>query len=169
MFYLIWCPIAQESSLGRKRWILGENSISRDLLPDNVRLDPDNVRPVVWVSGDLHPDNVWLNWTMYVIVGWVPIFREVWGKSIGGDLDVADEGSEQCRFEPMQSLHHGSVGYQPVLTRIGLAKKALSLQANREHKQEQERIILNCRWIISSRKLGSYKPNVGETVLDRLI
>jgi hypothetical protein len=38
------------------------------------------------------------------------------GKSIGGDLDVDDEGSEQCRFEPVQSLHHGSVGYQPVQT-----------------------------------------------------
>jgi hypothetical protein len=57
-------------------------------------------------------------------------------KSIGGDLDVDDEGSEQRRFEPIQSLRHGSVGYQPVHTRIGLTKKALSLQVNREHKQE---------------------------------
>jgi hypothetical protein len=38
------------------------------------------------------------------------------GKSIGGDLDVDDEGFEQCRFEPVQSLHHISVGYQPVRT-----------------------------------------------------
>jgi hypothetical protein len=38
------------------------------------------------------------------------------GKSIGGDLDVDDDGSEQRRFEPVQSLHHGSVGYQPVHT-----------------------------------------------------
>jgi hypothetical protein len=66
-------------------------------------------------------------------------------KSVGGDLDVDDEGSEQHRFEPVQSLHHGSVGYQPVRTQIGLAKKATSLQANREHKQEQEKTILNCR------------------------
>jgi hypothetical protein len=35
-------------------------------------------------------------------------------KSIGGDLDVDDEGSEQRRFKPMQSLHHGSIGYQPM-------------------------------------------------------
>jgi hypothetical protein len=56
--------------------------------------------------------------------------------SIGGDLDVDDEGSEQRRFELVQLLHHGSVGYQPVRTRIGLAKNAMSLQANREHKQE---------------------------------
>jgi hypothetical protein len=56
------------------------------------------------------------------------------GKSIGGDLDVDDEGSEQYRFEPVQSLHHGFVGYQPVHTWIGIAKKAMSLQVNREHK-----------------------------------
>jgi hypothetical protein len=58
------------------------------------------------------------------------------GKSICGDLDVDDEGSEQRRFEPVQSPHHGSVGYQPVHTQIGLTKKAMFLQANREHKQE---------------------------------
>jgi hypothetical protein len=67
------------------------------------------------------------------------------GKSIGGDLNVDDEGSEQCRFESVQSLHHSFVGYQPMRTRIGLAKKAMSLQANRERKQEQERTISNYR------------------------
>jgi hypothetical protein len=49
------------------------------------------------------------------------------GKLISGDLDVDDEGSEQRRFEPVQSLHHGSIGYQPMRTRIGLAKKAMFL------------------------------------------
>jgi hypothetical protein len=67
------------------------------------------------------------------------------GKSIGGDLDIVDKGSEERRFEPVQSLHYGSVGYQPMHTRIDLAKKAMSLQANREHNQEQERTISNCR------------------------
>jgi hypothetical protein len=57
------------------------------------------------------------------------------GKSIDGDLDVDDKGSEQRRFEPMQSLHHSSIGYHPVHTRIGLTKMAMSWQANREHKQ----------------------------------
>jgi hypothetical protein len=38
------------------------------------------------------------------------------GKSTGGDLDVDDEGSEQGWFELVKSLHHGSVGYQPVRT-----------------------------------------------------
>jgi hypothetical protein len=60
--------------------------------------------------------------------------------SIGGDLDVDDECSEQRRFEPVQLLHHGSIGYQPMHTRIGLRKKAMSLQVNREHRKEQSRI-----------------------------
>jgi hypothetical protein len=38
------------------------------------------------------------------------------GKSIGGDLNVDDEGSKQHRFKPVQSLHYGSIGYQPVHT-----------------------------------------------------
>jgi hypothetical protein len=67
------------------------------------------------------------------------------GKLIGGDLKVDDEGSEQHQFEPVQSLHPGSIGYQLMCTQIGLAKKAMSLQVNREHKQEQKRTILNCR------------------------
>jgi hypothetical protein len=67
------------------------------------------------------------------------------GKLIGGDLNVDDEGSKQHRFEPVQSLHPGSIGYQPMCTQIGLAKKAMSLQVNQEHKQEQKRTILNYR------------------------
>jgi hypothetical protein len=35
------------------------------------------------------------------------------GKSIGEDLDVDGKGSEQ-NVEPLQSLHHYSVGYQSV-------------------------------------------------------
>jgi hypothetical protein len=56
------------------------------------------------------------------------------GKSNGGNLD--DEGFEQRRFEPVQSLHHGSIGYQPMHTWIDLTKKAMYLQTNQEHKQE---------------------------------
>jgi hypothetical protein len=32
-------------------------------------------------------------------------------KSIGENLNVDDGDSEQRRFESVQSLHHGSVGY----------------------------------------------------------
>jgi hypothetical protein len=35
-FHPIWCHIAQESSLGRKGWILVKNHVFRDLLSDNV-------------------------------------------------------------------------------------------------------------------------------------
>jgi hypothetical protein len=35
------------------------------------------------------------------------------GKSIDGNLDIDDKGSEQ-NFEPLQSLHHCFVGYQSV-------------------------------------------------------
>jgi hypothetical protein len=56
--YLIWCPIAQESSLGRNGRILGDNRVSKDLPSNNVRLDPDNVQLIVRVSRDFQPDNV---------------------------------------------------------------------------------------------------------------
>jgi hypothetical protein len=35
------------------------------------------------------------------------------GKSIDGDLDIDEEGFEH-NFEPLQSLHHCSIGYQSV-------------------------------------------------------
>jgi hypothetical protein len=46
--------------------------------------------------------------------GWGPDLPRRRGKSIGGDRDVDDEGSEQ-NFESLQSLlHHRSVGYLSV-------------------------------------------------------
>jgi hypothetical protein len=43
--------------------------------------------------------------------GWGPDLPRRRGNSIGEDLDLDDEGSEQ-NFEPLHSLHHCSVGYQ---------------------------------------------------------
>jgi hypothetical protein len=57
------------------------------------------------------------------------------GKSIGGDLDVHNKGSEQ-NVEPLQSLHHSSIGYQSMHRRIELTKKSNPSKRNREHKQE---------------------------------
>jgi hypothetical protein len=37
------------------------------------------------------------------------------GRSIGGDLDVGEEGTKQM-IVTLQSLHHGSVGYQHTCT-----------------------------------------------------
>jgi hypothetical protein len=64
------------------------------------------------------------------------------GKSIGGDLDNDDKGSEQRRFEPVQSLHHGSVGYQHMHTQISLAKKAMSLQSRTQARTGKNNLEL---------------------------
>jgi hypothetical protein len=133
----------------------------------SFRLSATESHETMWATGALSLFSFLL--LHNVIVGWVLIFWEVQGKSIDGDLNIDDESSEQRRFEPVKSIHHNSIGYQHVRTRFGITKKVMSLQANREHKQEQERAISNCRWMISSWKLGSYKPNVGETIIDRLI
>jgi hypothetical protein len=56
------------------------------------------------------------------------------GRSIGRDLNIGEEGSEQ-NIETLQSLHHGSVGYQHTHTRVGLAKKAKFLQVQPRMQQ----------------------------------
>jgi hypothetical protein len=56
----------------------------------------------------------------------VPDLSRGRGRSVGGDLDIGEEGSEQT-IETLQSLHHDSVSYQHACTRVGLAKKAKSL------------------------------------------
>jgi hypothetical protein len=63
------------------------------------------------------------------------------GRSIGGDLDISEEGSEQT-IVTLQSLHHGP------LTRVGLTKKTYPCKCNREHKQEPERMQLNLMIIV---------------------
>jgi hypothetical protein len=50
----------------------------------------------------------------------IPRYR---GRLVGGDLDIGEEDSEQTIIT-LQSLHHGSIGYQHTRTRVGLAKKA---------------------------------------------
>jgi hypothetical protein len=48
------------------------------------------------------------------------------GRLIGGDLDIGEEGSEQT-IVTLQSLHHGSIGFEHAHPRVGLAKKAMFL------------------------------------------
>jgi hypothetical protein len=57
------------------------------------------------------------------------------GRLIGEDLDIGEKDFEQM-IVTLQSLHHGSIGYQHVRTRVGLAKKAYLCKCNRESKQE---------------------------------
>jgi hypothetical protein len=65
------------------------------------------------------------------------------GKSIGGDLDVDDEGSEQRRFEPVQSLYHGSVGYQPCTHELASPRRLCPckrIENTNKNRKEQSRI-----------------------------
>jgi hypothetical protein len=57
----------------------------------------------------------------------VPVLLRDCGRLIDGDLDVGEEGSEQTTVT-LQSLHHGSIGYQHARTRVALTKKAMFLQ-----------------------------------------
>jgi hypothetical protein len=51
------------------------------------------------------------------------------GWSIGGDLDVGEEGSEQI-IVTLQLIHHDSIDYQHAHTLVGLAKKAYPYKCN---------------------------------------
>jgi hypothetical protein len=64
------------------------------------------------------------------------------GRSIGEDINIDEEGSEQT-IVTLQLLHYGFVGYQHLCTRVGHVKKAYLCKCNREHKQERERMQLN--------------------------
>jgi hypothetical protein len=72
----------------------------------------------------------------------VPDLSQGRGRSICGVLDIGEEDSKHT-IVTLQLLHHGSIGYQHVHTRVDLAKKAYPCKCNREHKQEQERPQLN--------------------------
>jgi hypothetical protein len=76
------------------------------------------------------------------------------GRSIGGDLDIGEEGSEQT-IVTLQWLYHGSVGYQHVHTWVDLAKKAYPCKCNPEHKQEQERMQLNLQMNVLAHECGA--------------
>jgi hypothetical protein len=56
--------------------------------------------------------------------GWGPDLLRRRGKSIGEHLDIDDEGSEQ-NFEPLQSLHHCSVGYQSVKQELNSPRRLI--------------------------------------------
>jgi hypothetical protein len=84
--------------------------------------------------GKLKSDTTW--W------GLVPDLLRGRGRPIGGDLDIGEEGSEKT-IVTLQSLHHGSDGYQHTRTWVCLTKKAYPYKCNWEHKEEQERMQLN--------------------------
>jgi hypothetical protein len=71
--------------------------------------------------------------------GWFPIFREVEIGRLVENSMLVKKASEQT-IVTLQSLHHGSVGYHLVHTRVGLTKKACPCMFNQEHKQGYERM-----------------------------
>jgi hypothetical protein len=76
---------------------------------------------------------------------------------IGGDLNVSEEGSEQMIIT-LQSLHHGSVGYQQTHTRVGLAKKAKFLQMQLRTQARTRMNATELQMNDYTQKLGSKKP-----------
>jgi hypothetical protein len=58
-------------------------------------------------------------------------------KSIGGHLDVDDEGSEYS-FEPLQSLHHCSSGYQSVQHELTLPRRLIPASAIENTSKNEE-------------------------------
>jgi hypothetical protein len=67
--------------------------------------------------------------------GLVPIFREVEVSRLV-EISMLMKKAMNRSIVTLQSLHHGSIGYQHVRTRVGLIKKAHPYKCNQEHKQE---------------------------------
>jgi hypothetical protein len=62
------------------------------------------------------------------------------GKSIGGDIDIDDEGSEQ-NMEPLQSLHHDFVGYQYVQHKLTSPRKLIPASTIENTSKNREETI----------------------------
>jgi hypothetical protein len=55
----------------------------------------------------------------------------------------------------LQSLHHGSVGYQHVRILVDLTKKAHPCMCNREHQQEYEIVQLILQMNVLAHECGA--------------
>jgi hypothetical protein len=62
------------------------------------------------------------------------------GKSIDGDLDIDEEGSEQ-NFEPLLSLHHYTVGYQSVQHELTSPRRLIPSSAIENPSKNEEDAI----------------------------
>jgi hypothetical protein len=71
------------------------------------------------------------------------------GKSIGGDLDVDDERSEQ-NFKPLQSLHRCFAGYQSVQHELTSPRRLILASAiENTSKNEEDAIWIADEWLSS--------------------
>jgi hypothetical protein len=62
------------------------------------------------------------------------------GKSVGGDLDIDNKGSEQ-NFEPLQSQHHYSVGYQSIQYELTSTGRLIPVSAIENTSKNEEDAI----------------------------
>jgi hypothetical protein len=71
------------------------------------------------------------------------------GKSIVGDLDIDEEGSEQ-NFEPLLPLHHYTVGYQSVQHELTSPRRLIPSSAiENPSKNEEDAIWIVDEWLSS--------------------
>jgi hypothetical protein len=71
---------------------------------------------------------------------WVSDLSRGRGKVIGEDLDIDDEGSEQI-FEPLQSLHQCSVGYQSMQHKLPSPRRLIPACAIENTSKNEEDAI----------------------------
>jgi hypothetical protein len=90
--------------------------------------------------------------TIEMMMDWVPIFREV-GQLVENSMFVK-KASEQTIIA-LQSLYHGSVGYQYMRIRIDLSKKVKFLQMQlRTQARARKNVAEIADECISSRMWG---------------
>jgi hypothetical protein len=103
-----------------------------------------------------------------VIRGWFTIFREV---EVGGLVEISMLVKKALSKWPKSCNHHTT---PPLVTNtcaheLASPRSLSSYRCNREHKQEQERTQLNCRWMSILNSWGLTNCNYGKTVSYRLI
>jgi hypothetical protein len=62
------------------------------------------------------------------------------GRSIGGDLDIGEEGSEQ-NLKPLQSLYYFSVGYQSMQHKLTSPRRLIPASAIENTSKNEEDAI----------------------------
>jgi hypothetical protein len=87
----------------------------------------------------------------------IPDLSRGQGMSIGGDINIGEEGSEQT-IVSLQSLQHISVGYQYERTQVDLIKKAKFLQMQLRTQEIISKNTIELQMNDYTQKLGSYKP-----------
>jgi hypothetical protein len=82
-------------------------------------------------------------------LGLSPNLLSGWGRSVGGDLDIVEEGSEQA-IVTLQWLHHNSIGYQSVWHELTSLKRLIPASAIKNTSMnEEDAIWIADEWLSS--------------------